>query len=156
MTNIESFTSVLLASVLTCREQNGYNFALGLSGTPSDIQAAFDTMSNAGVTCGELLDLGSPNFAYVWTAPEKFANCLASWELGRELSAFEDTERAKVGGRKYRAHITARFEAERGAALRAKWAAVFEALPRESFVPYDTGFVPEVWAFSPQESEVTA
>jgi hypothetical protein len=116
-------TRSLFEKVRLVKQVNGVNHALGLYGTAEDIQAVFMTLSNSGVTGGELLDLGGETFAYIWTSAEKFAWYLAKWEAGVLSGAGKLEKRDKFAANEWFYNVW-KF-----------WADMFEAAESEEFVP---------------------
>lgn len=88
-------TQEILNRVRFVKQQNGYNHAVGIYGTAEDIHAVFMTLSNSGVTGGELLDLGGETFAYVWTSQERWAWYLAKWQADTMAANGELPKRSK-------------------------------------------------------------
>ena len=127
------------------REHNGEYSALGIGGTPEQIQDVYLTLFNSGATNGELLDNGNPEFAYVWVKPHVFAYRLAQWEL----SNLTLPKRDKLSA-------TRTFHA-----LFRKWQRFFGHIPREEFVMFDNNADFEVHGvgvsdgmFAPVQNEV--
>ncbi len=121
--NSKTENVILNSGVSFCLEQNGENFALGMTGEPETIQGLFNLFFNAGVTNGEMLDCGAANFAYLWTQPERLAWALAKWEIDSlaHNGKLRKTDKLSATRAFY--------------FLNAKWLRWFNGLPRENFVP---------------------